>query len=193
MTEADQKIVAVLDACILYPPSLRDLLMRVAVVGAYEARWTEEIHTEWTRNVLADRPDVTPVQLNRTCRMMNQSVPHGLVSGYQALVPTLSLPDANDRHVLAAAIQAGATAIVTFNLSDFPAATLAAYGIEPLHPDVFLSALFDGGTALFLQAVQMHRASLHNPPKTAGEYLQTLRATGLRRLASRVEIHSAAI
>ena len=60
MTEADPKIIAVLDACVLYPPSLRDLLMRVAVAGAYEPRWTEEIHTEWTRNVLADRPDVTP-------------------------------------------------------------------------------------------------------------------------------------
>jgi hypothetical protein len=103
--------------------------------------------------------------------------------------PSLSLPDANDRHVLAAEIEAHATVIVTFNLSDFPTATLEAYGIEPLHPDIFLSALFDDDPELFLRAVQDHRASLHHPPKTAADYVQTLRATGLRRLALRVEAH----
>lgn len=193
MTDAAPKIVAVLDACVLYPPSLRDLLMWLATVRTYEARWTEEIHAEWTRNVLADHPDVTPAQLDRTRRLMSVAVPKGLVSGYEARIPALSLPDTNDRHVLAAAIEAGATVIVTFNLSDFPAATLEAYGTEPLHPDVFLSALFDGGTALFLRGVQQHRASLHNPPKTAADYIQTLRATGLKRLALRVESHSAVI
>lgn len=54
---------AVMDACVLYPHSLRDLLMRVAAMGIYEPRWTEEIHDEWIRNVLADNPDVTPAQL----------------------------------------------------------------------------------------------------------------------------------
>ena len=142
---------------------------------------------------MADYPDVTPAQLDRTRRLMSVAVPKGLVFGYEPRTPTLSLPDANDRHVLAAAIEAVATVIVTFNLSDFPAATLEAYGIEPLHPDVFLSALFDGETALFLQAVQRHRASLHNPPKTAADYLQTLRANGLRKLALRVEAHLTAV
>lgn len=52
-------MIAVLDACVLYPPALRDILMWLAVVVAYEPRWTEEIHTEWMRNVLVDRPDVT--------------------------------------------------------------------------------------------------------------------------------------
>ena len=193
MTDAAPKIVAVLDACVLYPPSLRDLLMWLGTVRAYEPRWTEEIHAEWTRNVLADHPDVTPAQLDRTRRLMSQAVPKGMVSGYEARIPALSLPDANDRHVFAAAIEAGATVIVTFNLSDFPAATLEAYSIEPLHPDAFLSALFDAVTALFLRGVQRHRASLHNPPKTAEDYIQTLRATGLKRLALRVEAHLAII
>ena len=81
MTPAVPKIVALLDACVLYPPSLRDLLMRVAVVGTYEPRWTEEIHGEWIRNVLADHPEVTPTQLDRTRRLMNQAIPNGPVSG----------------------------------------------------------------------------------------------------------------
>jgi len=93
--------LAVLDACVLYPPSLRDLLMRLAVAGAYTLRWTEEIHEEWIRSVLADNPEVTPAQLERTCRLMNQAIAQGSVSGYEALIPALSLPNANDRHVLA--------------------------------------------------------------------------------------------
>ena len=187
MTPAEPKTIAVLDACVLYPPSLRDLLMWLATVEAYAPRLTEDIHAEWIRSVLADKQEVTPAQLDRTRRLMNQVSPHCLVSGYEALIPTLSLPDANDRHVLAAAITAGAAVIVTFNLPDFPIPALEAYGIEPLHPDVFLSALFDDDPELFLQAVRTHRASLHSPPKNPTEYLQTLKANGLKKLAQRLE------
>jgi len=67
--------------------------------------------------------------------------------------------------------------------------TPEAYGIEPLHPDVFLSALFDGDPELFLRAVQPHWASLKSPPKTATNYIQTLRTTGLKGLALRAEDH----
>ena len=193
MTPAVPKSIAVQDACVLYPPSLRDLLMWLATVEAREPRMTEDIHAEWIRNVLADKQEVTSAQLDRTRRLMNQVAPDCLVSGHEKYIPTLSLPDTNDRHVLAAAIAAGAAVIVTFNLSDFPAATLGTYGIEPLHPAVFLSALFDDKPALFLRAVQTHRSSLKNPPKTAADYIQTLRATGLSGLASRVEAHSIVI
>lgn len=187
MTAAEPKTIALLDACVLYPPSLRDLLMRVAVAGVYEPRWTEEIHDEWTRNVLSNTPKVTPAQLERTRRLMDQTIPGGLVSDYEALVRDLILPDANDRHVLAAAIKASAAVLVTFNPSDFPATVLQAHGIRPAHPDLFLSTLFDDESALFLQAVQTHRASLHNPPKDAAGYVQTLRINGLKELALRLE------
>lgn len=179
--------LAVLDACALYPPSLRDLLMRVAIAGAYEPRWTEEIHAEWIRNVLADNPNVTPAQLDRTRRLMNQTIPNCLVSGYEVHIPALSLPDTGDRHVLAAAIQAKAPLIVTFNLSDFPEAVLQTHGIRAIHPDVFLDGLFDAQPDLFLRAVRTHRASLHNPPKDAQGYIQTLRVNGLKELALRLE------
>ena len=101
-------MIALLDACVIYPPSLRDVLMWLAVVMAYEPRWTEEIHAEWKRNVLADCPDVTPARLERTRTLMDQVNPKCLVSGYEARIPDLTLPDENDRHVLAAAIEAGA-------------------------------------------------------------------------------------
>lgn len=180
---------AVLDACVLYPPSLRDLLMWVAMVDAFEPRFTEEIHREWIRNVLADNPNATPAGLDRTRRLMNQSVPNSLVSDYETHIPALSLPDINDRHVLAAAIEAHAPVIVTFNLSDFPAASLQQYGIQAVHPDAFLAGLCEEQQERFMRGLKDHRASLHNPPKTTAEYTQTLRAVGLKSLAVLVEAH----
>lgn len=179
--------LAVLDACVLYPPSLRDLLMHLAVAGAYAPRWTENIHAEWIRNVLADNTDVTPAQLDRTRCLMNQTISDATVSGYEAHIPAISLPDPNDRHVLAVAIEAQAPLIVTFNLSDFPNAVLQTHGVRAVHPDRFLVSLFDDDSALFLQAVQAHRASLHHPPKDADGYVQTLRTNGLKELARRLE------
>ena len=185
--------IAVLDACVLYPPSLRDLLMWLASRRVYALRFTEEIHTEWTRSVLTDNPEVTPAQLDRTRRLMNQVTPDCLVSGYEVYVPAITLPDTNDRHVLAAAIKSRATLIVTFNLADFPKPALAAFGVQAVHPDTFLSSLFDEHKELFLQGARSHRASLHNPPKDAAGYLQTLKANRLTELALRLSEYAGEI
>jgi len=185
--------IAVLDACVLYPPSLRDLLLWLAAVRVYEPRWTEDIHAEWIRNVLADNPELTSGQLERTRRLMDQVTSHCLISGYEGRIASLSLPDEADRHVLAAAIEAGSALIVTFHLADFPAATLQTYGIQPVHPDDFLCALFEDEPELFLRGLRAHRASLRRPSKTAEEYLATLIANGLNWLAAHVEAHTAAI
>jgi hypothetical protein len=76
--------------------------------------------------------------------------------------------------VLAAAIQAGAGVIVTFNLRDFPSAVLETYGIEAQHPDEFITHLFDLAPGEVCAAAKSHRQKLKNPPKTTEEYLQTL-------------------
>lgn len=181
--------LALLDANVLYPPALRDLFLWLAAGGLYRPRWTETIHDEWMRSVLADRPDLTRAQLERTRTLMDQVDPQSLVSGYEARIPALHLPDADDRHVLAAAIEAKATVIVTFNLSDFPAAALTPLGLQAQHPDVFLCALFDAAPSPFLAAAAQHRASLRRPPKTGEEYLATLRQNGLLQLVVRLEGH----
>ena len=59
---------------------------------------------------------------------MDESVPDGCVTGYEDLIDALTLPDPNDRHVLAAAIHCGANVIVTFNDADFPAETIQVAG-----------------------------------------------------------------
>lgn len=186
-------MIALLDANVLYAPGLRDLLMWLAVVLAYEPRWTEEIHAEWMRNVLKNRPDVTPVQLARTRRLMDQVNPKCLVSGYQERIPALTLPDPDDRHVLAAALEAGAGVIVTFNLRHFPRKTLEPLGMRALTPEAFLETLFVHNPPRFLRGLRQHRASLHNPPRTVDEYLSALAAQGITRIAARLEAHRDAL
>ena len=112
--------IVVLDACVLFPAGLRSLMMWLAVHEIIRPIWTDEIHDEWMRNVLNDRPDLTLEKLERTRRLMDAHAGDCLVSGYEKHISTLSLPDPNDRHVLAAAIEADADAIVTWNLKDFP-------------------------------------------------------------------------
>lgn len=179
------RFVVVYDACVLYPAPVRDLLMRLATSGLYAARWNEEIHDEWTRTLLKKRPELAEA-LPRTVELMNKAVPDALVTGHEPLIPALELPDPDDRHVLAAAIRAGAQLIVTFNLKDFPADTLGRFGIEAVHPDTFLEHQFEMNEGLFLRTVHRHRASLRKPPRNAEEYLDTLAACGLIVTADRL-------
>lgn len=172
------------DACVLYPAPLRDLLMHLALTGAYRARWTEQIHDEWTRNVLRNRPDVSETQLYRTVGLMNRAIPDSLVNDYEPLVQGLNLPDEDDRHVLAAAIKCGASVIVTYNLKDFPAEILKRFEIEALHPDVFLSDIWDPDQAAVLKAVQRQRAALSNPVYSPRELLTSSSSSGSQRSSS---------
>ncbi len=172
------------DACVLYPAPLRDLLMQIAVTDLYRARWTDAIHDEWTRSVLKDRPDLRPEQLQRTRDLMDAHVRDCLVTGYETLIDAVTLPDPDDRHVLAAAIRAGADVIVTFNLKDFAEEALAPYGIEAQHPDEFLTFQLDLAPNIVCAAAKRHRASLKKPPKTVEEYLATLEAQGLAQIVS---------
>jgi len=178
---------ALLDACVLYPAPVRDLLIETANTSVYRARWSDGIHDEWTRNVLADNPDILPEVLARTRHLMNTAVPDALVTGYQEIIPTLTLPDPNDRHVLAAAIVGRADVIVTSNLKDFPADVLQPYGIEAQHPDEFLMHQRDLDHDRFLGCVKRIRARLVNPPFTPDEYIASLRRCQLILVADALE------
>ncbi len=169
----------VYDANVLYPAPLRDFLMRLALTDLFRARWSEDIHDEWMRKVLESRPDLKREQLERTRELMNQHVHDCLVEDYQNLTSSLELPDPDDRHVLAAAIRANASVIVTFNLKDFPPQHVAQYGIEAQHPDDFLTHLIDLNQARVCAAAEEQRKSLRNPPKSVDEFLDILIRQGL--------------
>lgn len=167
------------DACVLYPAPLRSLLMYLALTDLFRARWTEAIHEEWMRNVQKDYPDITRPKAERIRDLMNAHVRDCLVTDYEDLIPALALPDPDDRHVLAAAIRARANVIVTANLADFPAETLAKYGIEAQHPDEFIHHLLELAPAIVCGAAKKQRERLKNPPMTAEQYLQSLERQGL--------------
>lgn len=176
-------VTAILDANILYPAPMRDLFVRLAQAGLFHARWTEMIHDEWTRNVLKDKPDLSAERVARTRNLMNGAIRDCLVSGFEDLIDSLTLPDANDRHVLAAAIRSRAEVIVTCNLKDFPIVTLAMFNIRAQHPDEFLIGLLDAAPDNVCAVVRRQREALKSPPKSAEELLSTFEMVGLPRSA----------
>lgn len=155
--------------------------MHLALVDLFRAKWTEAIHEEWIRNVLANRPDLTRVQLERTRMLMDLHVRDCLVEGYERHIRSLELPDVNDRHVLAAAISAKADVILTFNLKDFPAQTLAKYGIKAVHPDEFIVSLIEADAETVCLAAERQRSNLRSPFVDRDRFLDTLRRQDLPR------------
>jgi hypothetical protein len=139
------------------------------------------------RNVHADYPDVTWEDLEYTRREMDRALPDACVDGHHRLIQDLTLPDPDDRHVLAAAIHADADYIVTFNLSDFPEARLDPHGLEAVSPDRLASILIDRVPEQVLEVAARHRASLRKPPLRPAEYLRALRNGGLDKTADWLE------
>jgi hypothetical protein len=174
------------DANVLYPAPLRDFLIRVAMSGLVRARWTDAIHEEWIRNLLRNRPDLSPKQLKRTRELMDRAVPDCLVMGYEELIDELTLPDPGDRHVLAAAIRANATVILTHNARDFPKRVLTPHGLLARRPDDFLAGLFDDDPIALREVARAQRAALSSPPQSAEAFLETLRRVGLTKTTARL-------
>lgn len=182
---------AVYDACVLYPAPLRDFLMWLGLSGRFRARWSAQIHDEWKRNLLLNRPDLTREQLDRTSALMDLAIPDGLVTDHEGLIAGLALPDPDDRHVLAAAIRCNASVIVTFNERDFPQAALSPFGIEAQHPDLFIENLFDLDPAAVVAAAQRQRAQLKHPPMDVERYIDVLLRQGLAQTAKSLAIYQA--
>jgi predicted nucleic acid-binding protein len=172
---------AFFDANVLYPSGLRNFLMHLALTGLFRAHWSAEVHDEWIRTLLKNRPDLTAEKLARTRRLMDEAMPQALVTEYEHLIESVVLPDPDDRHVVAAAIRSGVGVIVTHNLPDFPDSVLSRFALEAQLPDDFVLALLDISADLVLEAARNHRASLRNPPKTTEEYLSELGAQGLTK------------
>ena len=178
---------ALLDANVLYPAPMRDVLMQLAVTDIFKAKWSEDIHREWIDTLIRNEPHRDRTALKRTRDLMNQATRDCLVTGYEAIVPSLELPDPNDRHVLAAAIVGRCDVIVTQNLKDFPEDALEPYGIETLDPDDFLSNHLALAPGLFCSALRKVRARLKNPPYTAEVYLAILTQQGLVETVAELE------
>ncbi|HKP76708.1 MAG TPA: PIN domain-containing protein [Longimicrobiaceae bacterium] len=178
--------MAVLDANVLFPQFLRDLLLRLAAAELFAPRWSDRIQSEWSRNLAAIRPDIPAERIARLRDLMESAFPAARVTGHRALEREFSLVDAKDRHVAAAALRAGASVIVTHNLRHFPAAELASHGIRAIDPDAFVLSLVARDRETVTTTLEQHRLALTRPPYSPDEYRAAFTAAGLARTATRL-------
>lgn len=132
------RFTAILDACVLYPAPIWDILLNLADLEIYSPKWPEIIQEEWIRNLLKNRPGLNKPKLRRTAQAMNAAFPDAEVHSFEELIDFIELPDPDDRHVLAAGIKCKADAIITFNTKDFPREGL---GITPHTEDVLITSM----------------------------------------------------
>lgn len=179
--------IAVFDACILYPFHLRNIVVQAAVDRLVEARWTDAIHEEWIRNLTADAPTIPIERLQVIRRLMNDALPMATVSGHEEHLSEVTLPDPNDRHVVAAAITAKAPLILTWNLRHFPAQDLRRFGLRAMNPDAFLSGLFDKIPDLAIGSLANARRNLSKTRLSAPDFVDILENQKLVQLAKRLK------
>jgi predicted nucleic acid-binding protein len=162
---------AVLDTNVLFPPTLRDTLPYAADAGIFEPFWSAETLSQLQRN-LALKAGMSEVSANRRTHHMTLAFPSATVNAVLDGVPRL--PDARDRHVLAAALKVNATVIVSSNVKDFPEAALTPVGISLYTPDQFLCGLFRERGQALADAIRFHADLLRHPPTTVTGLLRTL-------------------
>lgn len=175
---------AVIDANVFYGARLRSLILFLAQTGLFRARWSNDIHEEWISKLLDNRKDISRTDLDRVRALMDRAVLDCLVFDYESLIPSVKLPDENDRHVLAAAIRGRADVIVTFNESDFPEDILQRYGMHSRHPDNFLLDLIDVDEETCMDAVQEDISHYKKPPLSLDDYLKSLETAGVPNTAA---------
>lgn len=164
----------VLDTSVLFPPSLRDLLLTLAALGALEVQWSDEILAELVRTVPGRYPDIDPERFRATTvAAMAAAFPDAGVTGWEELVEEMD-NEAADRHVAAAAVVAGADAIVTFNTRDFGGAVLAARGVAVVTPGQLVLDLLDDLPDRVVHAVIEMAARKERPPMTTDDVLEAL-------------------
>lgn len=177
----------VLDADVLFPASLRDTLLRLAEIELFDPRWSERILEEVKRNVIEHREGIDEADMNRMAAAMNSAFENALIDASAiARIENSMQNDPKDRHVLAAAVVAGASGIVTNNVGDFPLPACEPYGITVTTADEFLCALLDIDPEAIRDTVTRQAAALRDPPHTAAEVLAYLERVGAPTFAERV-------
>lgn len=176
-----------LDANVLYPAPVRDIFLQLAEADLFRVRWSDDIHEEWISALIRREPHRNREHLERTRDLMNQHARDSLVTNHRETIPSLELPDPGDRHVLAAAIAGGCDRIITWNLRDFPAETLASLGIVAENPDSYLARQPANAPETVGAALRKIRARLRNPGMTREEYLSNLGRIGLKRFVEEIE------
>ena len=163
---------AFLDTNVLYPLVIRDILLWFAFEELFVPFWSNDVMKEWSRVMM--RNGLTQVEAKRRMHMVQEAFPFAMVRGYKSLVDQFHLPDANDRHVLAAAVLVGADFIVTQNLKDFPKSAISAHCIVAVNVDTFLAGLIVRNPTKALRAFKQMVKQRKRPVQSTQEVLHLL-------------------
>ena len=144
------KFKCVLDTNVIYPLWIRDLLMWFAYFELYTPKWSSNIFHEWIS--VMKRKGIEENEALKRADKINLVFPDALGVNYEPFIDSLMLPDLNDRHVLAAAIEANADLIITNNLKDFPEDYLSSFRLKAKTPDDFFTDIIDLNHDLSVQA-----------------------------------------
>lgn len=176
------KFKAVLDTNVIFPIVIRDLLFWFAFYELYTPKWSATIFEEW-KDVMI-RKGLSETEANKRIQRANNAFPDALVTNYQSMIDSLTLPDLKDRHVLAAAIKSSAHVIVTQNLKDFPEEYLNSYSIKAKSADDFLTDIIDLNPEIAVKAFKEMVLNRKNPNMDEFEVLESLRKIGLHDTAN---------
>jgi len=177
------RYTAVLDACVLFSRLQRDVLLSLAHADLYTARWTQEIENEWTSSLVEKYPD-SAEKIPALVEQMREAIPDCLIIDYELFIPSIQLPDENDRHVLAAAIRGNADAIVSLNTKDFPAEILSKFDIEIQTPDQFVLNQIMLHPPRALTAIKKMRERWGRPAMTASDMIDLFEKRQLLQTAA---------
>lgn len=172
---------ALLDANVLYPTVLREILIAVARAGLYTPLWSDRILEEWARATVKLGPGAEEIARGEVA-VLRAEFPGASVAPRPGLEARLHLPDPADVHVLAAAITGGADVIVTFNAQDFPRHVLAEDGIARMDPDQFLRDLWESAPEAVAAGAEGVRAMAERLSGEPQPMRALLKRAGLPRL-----------
>lgn len=173
------RFTAVLDANVLYPVVIRDYLLWLSIYELYSPKWSSKLLEEFASIFDRKRLDISKDQVEKQITLMNKACPDALVRKYEELIPTITLKDENDRHVVAAAIKCNANVIVTNNLDDFPNDYLNKVGLTAMNPDSFIADMIDLSPERCCDAFREMILSKNKPPYEEHEYLEIIRRNEL--------------
>ena len=182
--------VVILDACVLYPAPVRDLLLSVAHEGLFIPKWTPIIQEEWLNALLSNRPELDREQLQKTQSMMRNAFPEAEIMHQvekKARLPLL--PDLNDQHIFEAAVSSNASFIVTFNLRDFPDRLVEPLNIRAIHPDSFLCKLYKESANVMYTAFKKQLERLQHPPLSDIQLFNILTNCNLSKIVGYLSAH----
>jgi len=131
-----------IDACVLYPTVMREVVLGCAAQGLFEPKWSDRLLEEWARAARKIGPEGETIARGEVAQV-SAAFPNAVIPKHDGLEARLWLPDADDIHVIASAVAGSCDAIMTVNAKDFPRNILAEEDLIRVDPDWFVVGLMD--------------------------------------------------